>query len=40
MFSIFDDAYTQARWSRLKGRSSSLLVTMYWRSSGPIRSSR
>ena len=36
----FEEAYTQRRWSRLKGRSSSLSVTMYWRSSGPTASSR
>ena len=28
----------QRRWSREKGRSSSLPVTMYWRSGGPKRS--
>ena len=33
-------AYTQRRWSRLNGRSASLLATMYWRSSGPTDSSR
>jgi hypothetical protein len=32
--------YTQRRSSREKGRSSSLPVTMYWRSSGPNDSSR
>jgi hypothetical protein len=36
----FEDAYTQRRWSREKGRSSSLDVTMYWRSSGPTASSQ
>ena len=28
-FSLFDTAYTQCRWSRVNGRSSSLRVTMY-----------
>jgi hypothetical protein len=35
LFSSLELAYTQRRWSRLNGRSSSLLVTMYCRSSGP-----
>jgi hypothetical protein len=40
LFSPFAEAYTQRRWSRLKGRSSSFAATTYCRSSGPMRSSR
>jgi hypothetical protein len=39
LISRLDDAYTQRRWSRENGRSSSFDVTMYWRSSGPTDSS-
>ena len=30
------DSYTQSRWSRVNGRSSSFPATMYCRSSGPM----